>query len=68
MDFFFLKRAVDYIIISTNLAEYVSDFDVLVFDPILSDIHCPVYAAFSIETINKQNAINDRDHFFNKQT
>ena len=41
----------------------MSDFDVLVFDPILSDIHCPVYAAFTIETINKQNAINDKDHF-----
>ena len=45
------------------LAEYVSDFDVLVFDPILIDIHCPVYAAFTIETMNKQNAINDKDHF-----
>ena len=49
--------------ISTNLAEYMSDFDVLDFDPILSDIHCPVYDAFTIETINKQNAINDKDHF-----
>ena len=41
----------------------MSDFDVLDFDPILSDIHFPVYAAFTIETINKQNAINDKDHF-----
>ena len=40
----------------------MSDFDVLDFDPILSDIHCPVYAAFTIETINEQNAINDEDH------
>ena len=44
------SSTVDYIIISTNLAEYVSDFDVLDFDPILSDIHCLVYAAFTIET------------------
>ena len=57
------SSTVDYIIISTNFAEYVSDFDVLDFDPILSDIHCPVYAAFTIKTINKQNAINDKDHF-----
>ena len=57
------SSTVDYIIISTNLAEYVSDFDVLVFDPILSDIHCPVYAALTIETINKQSTINDKDHF-----
>ena len=58
------SSTVDYII-STNLSEDVSDFYVLDSDPILSDIHRPVYAAFKIETItkNNQNAINDQDQF-----
>ena len=45
---------VEYIIISTNLAEYVLDFDVLDFDPISCILTAPVYAAFKIETINKK--------------
>ena len=43
------SSTVDYIIISNNLAEYVSDFYALDFDPILSDIHCPVSSAIKIE-------------------
>ena len=46
---------VDYIIISHNFSEYVSDFEVLDFDPSLSDIHCAVYAAFKPDTLNSSD-------------
>ena len=40
------SSTVDYIIISEKLSAIISDFDILDFDGILSDIHCPIYAAF----------------------
>ena len=40
------SSTVDYVIISEKLSEIISDFDILEFDGTLSDIHCPVYAAF----------------------
>ena len=40
------SSTVDYVIFSEKLSEIISDFDILEFDGTLSDIHCPVYAAF----------------------
>ena len=39
---------VDYNLISENLAPYVEKFDILEFDCIISDIHCPVNAVFNL--------------------
>ena len=35
--------AIDYIIVSPNLTRSLVDFQVLEFESILSDVHCPVY-------------------------
>ena len=40
------SSTVDYIIISENLSNIISDFDILEFDRTSSDIHCPIYASF----------------------
>ena len=40
------KTTIDYVIGDIELMPKVSDFKVCDFDPLLSDIHCPVYTSF----------------------
>ena len=47
------SSVIDYVIMSPELFPGIHSFDVLDFDPLLSDIHCPV--AF---TINVQSQVN----------
>ena len=54
------SSTVDYIIISEKLSAIIFDFDILDFDRTLSDIHCPIYAAFrSIPQILAHNKVKN---------
>ena len=53
---------VDYILISENLARYVETFDILEFDCIISDIHCPVNAVFNLELEKEDDLSNNTNH------
>ena len=50
---------VDYILISENLAPYVEKFDILEFDYIISDIHCPVNAVFNL-VLEKEDDLSNK--------
>lgn len=41
------KTVVDYVVSDIDLIPYVHNFEVLDFDPLLSDIHCPLHVSFS---------------------
>ena len=42
------SSTVDYIIIAPSCIESILDFEILDFNPLISDVHCPVYADFKI--------------------
>ena len=49
---------VDYIIITPNCIEYILDFEILDFDPLISDVHCPVYVDFKVLQSHKDQHVN----------
>ena len=53
---------VDYVVVSEDLFDVVSDFCVLDFDPLLSDIHCPV-----VVVLNSQVKLTQTDSNINKK-
>ena len=48
----------DYIIITPSYIESIFDFEILEFDPLISDVHCPVYADFKIRQSYKVQNVN----------
>ena len=49
---------VDYIIITSSCIESILDFEILDFDPLISDVHCRVYADFKILQSYKVQNVN----------
>ena len=49
------KHVIDYVIMSPELFPSIHYFEVLEFDPLFSDIHCPV--AFTMNMKSQENVI-----------
>ena len=52
------SSTVDYIIITPSCIESILHFEILDFDPLISDVHCPVYADFKILQSYKVENVN----------
>ncbi|CAG2245404.1 unnamed protein product [Mytilus edulis] len=55
---------IDYLIISPDLFNYITNFNVLDFDPMISDVHNRIHFTLSFQTLKQVNPknINDLDH------
>ena len=57
---------VDYFICSPSISPTVSNFEVLDFDPLLSDIHCAVTLTLKYKCSNPRNVDLDKDYTTNR--
>ena len=50
---------VDYVILSPSLFPYISEFEVLPFDPMTSDAHCGLHFSLTCNDINREQHTHD---------
>ena len=53
------SSVIDYVIMSPELFPSIQYFEVLDFDPLLSDIHCPVAYTISVQSQTKHISANE---------
>ena len=48
-----------YFILSSNVFQFVCEFEVMNFDPMLSDVHSPMHISFCVKETKNLNFSND---------
>ena len=53
------STVIDYFILSSNVFPLVNEFEVMNFDPMLSDVHSPIHISFCVKETENVNFSND---------
>ena len=53
------STVIDYFILSSNVFQFVNEFEVMNFDPMLSDVHSPIHISFCVKETENLNFSND---------